>query len=73
MEKQEDLKTLPKHHMSLAEQQWENEKQREAEVRTFCGIYQGEAEVRLGDGRGREEKTKKINYFKNVSLPNSIP
>ncbi|XP_040826245.1 ankyrin repeat domain-containing protein 1 [Ochotona curzoniae] len=32
-EKQEDLKTLPAHHVILAEQQWEKEKQREAELK----------------------------------------
>ncbi|XP_005385895.1 PREDICTED: ankyrin repeat domain-containing protein 1 isoform X2 [Chinchilla lanigera] len=33
LEKQEDLKTLPGHHVSLAEQQWKSEKQREAELK----------------------------------------
>ncbi|KAG5195855.1 hypothetical protein JEQ12_011491 [Ovis aries] len=32
-EKQEDLKTLPAHFVSLGEQQWETEKQREAELK----------------------------------------
>nr|KAF6424452.1 ankyrin repeat domain 1 [Molossus molossus] len=33
LEKQEDLKTLPAHSVSLAEQQWKIEKQREAELK----------------------------------------
>ncbi|XP_045425248.1 ankyrin repeat domain-containing protein 1 isoform X2 [Lemur catta] len=33
LEKQEDLKTLPAHSLTLGEQQWEREKQREAELK----------------------------------------
>ncbi|XP_032464800.1 ankyrin repeat domain-containing protein 1 isoform X1 [Phocoena sinus] len=33
LEKQEDLKTLPAHFVSLREQQWKTEKQREAELK----------------------------------------
>ncbi|XP_048194681.1 ankyrin repeat domain-containing protein 1 [Perognathus longimembris pacificus] len=33
LEKQEDLKTLPAHHVNLGEQQWKSEKQREAELK----------------------------------------
>jgi hypothetical protein len=39
LEKQEDLKTLPAYHVSLGEQQWKSEKQREAEVRLFLEIH----------------------------------
>lgn len=33
LEKQEDLKTLPVHHVNPEEQQWKSEKQREAELK----------------------------------------
>lgn len=62
LEKQEDLKTLPAHFVSLGEQQWKTEKEREAEVRAFCEIHQWE----VGDGvedrgarqEGEERETK---------------
>lgn len=63
LEKQEDLKTLPAHFVSLGEQQWKIEKEREAEVRTVHEIHQRE----LGGGGARQEGEERDKV--NATIP----
>lgn len=59
LEKQEDLKTLPVHFVSLGEQQWKTEKQREAEVRAFWEVHQWEVGEGVEDTGARQQGEKR--------------